>query len=175
MLDNTYWFVTSDHGYNLGQHRLPSCKLNVYDHDIRIPMVMAGPGIAPGSFFEYPASNVDVGPTMLGLAGLPPAATMDGRSVAPLVVNPSDPMVPEATKLHIEGTIAAAGGDPAVGWRDFHLVEYNSLGSVTRTGHLVDDPHSNTYRVRSFNPARRRRRRSYAWGWADLLAQCVRV
>jgi hypothetical protein len=29
VLDNTYLFFTSDHGYNLGQHRLPSCKLNV--------------------------------------------------------------------------------------------------------------------------------------------------
>ena len=29
VLDNTFMFFTSDHGYNLGQHRLPSCKLNV--------------------------------------------------------------------------------------------------------------------------------------------------
>jgi len=35
----------------------------------------------------------------------------------------------------------------AASWRDFHFVEYYSLGSVTRTGHLVDDPKSNTYRA----------------------------
>ena len=29
VLGSTYFLVTSDHGYNLGQHRLPSCKLNV--------------------------------------------------------------------------------------------------------------------------------------------------
>lgn len=34
--------------------------------------------------------------------------------------------------------------------RDHHWVEYNSLGSVTRTGHLVDDPNSNTYRALRF-------------------------
>ena len=33
LLDNTYFFITSDHGYNLGQHRLPSCKLNVYVYE----------------------------------------------------------------------------------------------------------------------------------------------
>ena len=49
-LDNrTYFFVTSDHGWNLGQHRLPGGKHNVYDHSTRIPMVMRGPGItSPG-------------------------------------------------------------------------------------------------------------------------------
>jgi len=65
LTDSTYMFITSDHGYNLGQHRLPSCKLNVYDHDIRIPMVFKGPGIKAGSSFDLPASNVDVGPTFL--------------------------------------------------------------------------------------------------------------
>jgi len=138
LIDNTYFFVTSDHGYNLGQHRLPSCKLNVYDHDIRIPMVIKGPGIKPGQFFDFPASNVDVGPSFLGLAGIT-QTTMDGKSVIPQLVDPSDPSVSESTRQHI----AQSSGS----WRDYHLVEYYSLGSVTRTGHLVDDPKSNTYRA----------------------------
>lgn len=50
--------VVADHGYNLGQHRLPSCKLNVYDHDIRIPMVIRGPGIKADQTFEFIGSNV---------------------------------------------------------------------------------------------------------------------
>merc|ERR1719253_324317 len=105
VLDSTYIFVTSDHGYNLGQHRLPSCKLNVYDHDIRIPMVIKGPGIKAGMTFDNPASNVDVGPTLLGLAGLdgskvsPP---MDGRSIAPLLVDATDPAVLPATREHMQ-------------------------------------------------------------------------
>merc|ERR1712130_37692 len=37
-----------------------------------------------------------------------------------------------------------------MGWRDFHFVEYYSLGNVRRTGHLVDDPKSNTYRALRF-------------------------
>lgn len=40
MWPTTYFFVTSDHGYNLGQHNLPACKLNVYDHSIRIPLMV---------------------------------------------------------------------------------------------------------------------------------------
>ena len=80
--------------YNLGQHRLPSCKLNVYDHDIRIPFVIKGPGIKPGLKFPNPGSNVDLAPTFLGLAGEDPLAhNMDGRSIVPILVDPSDPNV----------------------------------------------------------------------------------
>ena len=72
-------------------HSLPSCKLNVYDHDIRIPMVISGPGIKKGQQFDYPGSNVDIAPTLLGLAGVDVLAQdMDGRSVVPLLVDPSD-------------------------------------------------------------------------------------
>lgn len=146
LLDKTYFLITSDHGYNLGQHRLPSCKLNVYDHDIRIPMVISGPGIKPGSSFDFPASNVDVGPSLLGLAGVLDVSQFDGRSVVAQLVDPTDPTVADSTRAHILHSTkptAAEGG----GWRDFHLVEYYSLGKVTRTGHLVDDPVSNTYRA----------------------------
>mmetsp|Transcript_75456 Transcript_75456/g.233423 ORF Transcript_75456/g.233423 Transcript_75456/m.233423 type:complete len:560 (-) Transcript_75456:202-1881(-) len=149
--NSTYVLITSDHGFNLGQHRLPSCKLNVYDHDIRIPLIIRGPGISAGGSFEEPASNVDIAPTILGLAGLdgyddaePP---MDGRSFAPLVVNPRDTAVPPSTRRHLEHERARR---PLGQWRKHHLVEYYSLGSVVRTGHLVDDPISNTYRALRF-------------------------
>lgn len=38
LMSKTYFLVTSDHGWNLGQHRLPGGKHNVYDHSTRIPM-----------------------------------------------------------------------------------------------------------------------------------------
>ena len=38
LMSKTYFLVTSDHGWNLGQHRLPAGKHNVYDHSTRIPM-----------------------------------------------------------------------------------------------------------------------------------------
>lgn len=57
-------------GYRFGQFRMPMGKWNVYENDIRIPMVVRGPGIKPNSSFDYLASNVDVMPTILGLAGV---------------------------------------------------------------------------------------------------------
>lgn len=144
--ERTYFLITSDHGYNLGQHRLPSCKLNVYDHDLRIPMIIHGPGIKAGTRFDLPASNVDVGPTILGLAGIDAYAlspAMDGRSIAPLIIDANDPAVMPSTVRHLRGVEASA-------WRQHHFVEYYSLGNVVRTGHPVDDPDSNTYRALRF-------------------------
>ena len=74
--ESTYFFVTSDHGYNMGQHNLHSCKLNVYDNAIRIPMMIRGPGIGVMNLTEI-GSNVDIAPTLLSLAGLDPT-TVDG-------------------------------------------------------------------------------------------------
>ena len=37
--NHTYFFYTSDHGYNLGQFRVDSHKTMVYDHNLRVPLV----------------------------------------------------------------------------------------------------------------------------------------
>mgnify|MGYP003306720160 CR=1 FL=1 len=44
MLDNTYIIFTSDHGLSVGQHGLIG-KQSLYDHSIRVPMIISGPGI----------------------------------------------------------------------------------------------------------------------------------
>jgi hypothetical protein len=46
-------------------------NLQVYDFDTRIHLLIKGPGIAPGSSFDFLASNVDLAPTMLSLADIP--------------------------------------------------------------------------------------------------------
>ena len=51
VFEKTYFIISSDHGYNLGHHRIPSNKFLLYDHATRIPGVISGPGIKPG---EYP-------------------------------------------------------------------------------------------------------------------------
>lgn len=148
VLNHTYIIITSDHGYNLGQHRLPSCKLNVYDHDVRIPMVIRGPGIKAGGVFDRAGSNVDVGPTILSLAGIDGYAmspVMDGRSVAGQLVDRESSEVRPATLRGLQQEKAVA-----VDWRQHHFIEYYSLGNVTRTFHLVDDTESNTYRALRF-------------------------
>lgn len=61
-------------------------------------------------------------PTWLGLAGISKPATMDGKSLAPLLVDPWTPGLPTSVAAHLVEL-----GSPkqyAAGWRDGVLVEY---------------------------------------------------
>ncbi|WP_066937587.1 sulfatase family protein [Microtetraspora fusca] len=84
-LDNTYIFFTSDNGFHLGQHRLHPGKTTPFEEDIRIPLVVRGPGIAPGSTIDRLCSTVDLAPTFAELGGATPPSFAEGRSLVPLL------------------------------------------------------------------------------------------
>ena len=86
VLDNTYILYSSDHGYHLGQWRLPMEKMWPYETDIRIPFYMRGPGIAPGTVLSDMGMNLDIPATLLDLAGIAVPAKYDGQSLAPMVI-----------------------------------------------------------------------------------------
>lgn len=150
VVDNTYFLFTSDHGFRFGQYRMPEGKWNTYDNDLRIPMVVRGPGIKAGAVFEHIASNVDTMPTVLGLAGVATPASMDGRSLAHLLVTNVD-AAPAPTRAHLETNAVRKAADAP--WRSELLVEYYGLGDVVRYEHL-EDTGNNTFRtLRIINPA----------------------
>ena len=86
VMDNTYFLFSSDHGYHLGQFRIPIEKMLPYETDIRIPLFIKGPGIQAGTTMTQAVMNIDVGPTLLDLAGLPVPTIMDGESMVPLLI-----------------------------------------------------------------------------------------
>jgi arylsulfatase A-like enzyme len=63
-LENTYFFYFSDNGYNLGQFRLTD-KRQLYEHDLRVPMMVRGPGVAANSSSDALVLNIDLMPTFL--------------------------------------------------------------------------------------------------------------
>ena len=67
--------VLSDHGDLVAEHGLYGHMAGLYEPLIRIPLVVAGPGIAAGRVTDTAASIVDVMPTLLGLSGLAAPAT----------------------------------------------------------------------------------------------------
>jgi arylsulfatase A-like enzyme len=84
-LDNTYVIFTSDNGFFHGEHRR-SDKRAAYEESIRIPFVMSGPAIAKTPrLIDQMVLNIDFAPTILELAGVKPAPTMQGRSFKPLL------------------------------------------------------------------------------------------
>ena len=73
--------VASDHGEAFGEHGEVSHSLFVYDTTLRVPLIMAGPGV-PARTVGSPVSLVDVAPTLLRLLGLTPFDS-DGIDLAP--------------------------------------------------------------------------------------------
>ncbi|HEX9671567.1 MAG TPA: sulfatase [Thermoanaerobaculia bacterium] len=68
---NTIVLFTADHGESLGEHGAWGHGRQLYDTTLRIPLAIAWPGRIPAGVIEAPALNLDIAPTLLGLAGLP--------------------------------------------------------------------------------------------------------
>jgi N-acetylglucosamine-6-sulfatase len=58
--DNTYFFYSSDHGFQLGEFNIPMDKRQPYDYDTRIHLLARGPGIKPGTTWTQPATQVSL-------------------------------------------------------------------------------------------------------------------
>lgn len=74
------WIITGDHGEALEDHGESTHSLFVYDATARVPLILWEPGAIPPSKAEF-ARLVDIAPTVIALAGAPPAAAIDGRSL----------------------------------------------------------------------------------------------
>ncbi|MEP4077175.1 sulfatase-like hydrolase/transferase [Haloferula sp.] len=81
--DNTYIIFTADHGLAVGRHGL-SGKQNMYDHSVRVPFIVVGPDVKPGSKIDTPIYLQDLMATSLDLAGAP-SETVDFKSLLPLL------------------------------------------------------------------------------------------
>ena len=84
--------VTADHGEALGDHGQPFHSTDLYDSQIHVPLVIAGPGIAHGRIPET-VSLTDLTPTILEFAGFepPPDHDIDGQSFAALATGQRAP------------------------------------------------------------------------------------
>jgi arylsulfatase A-like enzyme/Flp pilus assembly protein TadD len=79
----TIVLATADHGESLGEHGEDTHGLFVYDATLRVPWILAGPRIPGGRTPGVVARGIDVAPTLLDLARVPPRAAMEGRSLRP--------------------------------------------------------------------------------------------
>jgi arylsulfatase A-like enzyme len=87
-LDETYIVLTSDNGWMEGQHRIPAGKLQAYEESAAVPLIIRGPGFAPGTKYRGLTGLQDLVPTILDVTGTQLPATApepDGVSLADLV------------------------------------------------------------------------------------------
>ena len=82
--DNTIIVFTGDNGLAVGQHGWLG-KEDIYEHGVRIPLIMAGPGIAKNQKNDAYVYLYDIFPTLCEKVGIDIPSSVDGKSFAKLL------------------------------------------------------------------------------------------
>jgi arylsulfatase A-like enzyme/cytochrome c-type biogenesis protein CcmH/NrfG len=82
-LESTLVIAVGDHGESLGEHQEQQHGFFVYEGTVRIPLIIAGPGV-PARVVADQVRIVDVMPTVLDAVGIPVPGTVQGHSLRTL-------------------------------------------------------------------------------------------
>jgi arylsulfatase A-like enzyme len=86
---NTIVVFWGDHGYHLGEKGKWSKHGSIFNLGLRVPVIMAGPGISKGGTSPRVVQSLDIFPTLTELCGLKAPDGIEGRSLVPLLRSPS--------------------------------------------------------------------------------------
>jgi len=132
--DNTLIVFASDNGLGIGSHGLLG-KQNLYEHSVRVPLILSGPGIPSGAVDDRFCYLNDVFPTLCSLSGIDMPDSVEGRSLAPAPHGDGTPG--RETLYH-----AYCGVQRAVRRGDYKLIEYaTGTERHTQLFQLREDPH----------------------------------
>jgi choline-sulfatase len=138
-LEQTWIFYTADHGMAIGRHGLQG-KQNLYEHTWRVPLVVKGPGVSPGSRAVGNVYLSDILATLCDICGIQPPATQTGSSFLPVLLG-DQPSVRQLLYGAYSGGQQPGIRSLRVG--DWKLIKYESPtgGLQTELFHLADNPH----------------------------------
>jgi uncharacterized sulfatase len=92
---DTIVVLFGDNGHHLGDHGGLWRKNTLFEESLRVPMIIASPGMAqPGASTVALADLIDVYPTLVDLTGLPRPGTLDGVSLVPVLKDPLSSVQP---------------------------------------------------------------------------------
>ena len=102
--DDTIVVLTSDHGYLLGEKFMWG-KVMLFETCDRVPMVIRAPGqTKAGSMSEGLVELVDLFPTLAELCDVTPPKELQGRSIVPMLRDPSQPGKDVAYTVVVRGS-----------------------------------------------------------------------
>lgn len=103
--ENTIIVFWSDHGYQLGHHDGQWMKQSLFEQALRVPLIISTPEMnMAGNTVTAPVELLDLYPTLAELCHLTPPASIEGTSLAPLLVDPQGPWSkPAVSQVHRRG------------------------------------------------------------------------
>jgi choline-sulfatase len=133
-LENTYIIFTSDHGIAVGRHGLMG-KQNLYEHTWRVPFIVRGPGVEPGSQRSGYIYLLDLLPTLCDLAGLETPDSVEGKSFRPVLEGKVDRVRDVLYGVYAGGTKPGMRSIKSDGWK---LIRYDVLDGEVQETQLFD-------------------------------------
>ncbi len=138
-LDNTYVFYTADHGIAIGRHALQG-KQNLYEHTWRVPMIVRGPGIAPGTRAQGNVYLLDLLATFCDLTQVETPSTNEGISFKPVLFGSRKTTRETLYGVYCGGT---KPGMRSIRHGDWKFIQYDVLDGAVREKqlfHLAENP-----------------------------------
>ncbi len=105
LAESTVVVVWGDHGWHLGEKGITG-KNSLWERGTRVPLIFAGPGVAAGQRCAQPAELLDLYPTLVELAGLPPRDDLEGISLGPQLRDAAARRARPAVTSHNQGNHA---------------------------------------------------------------------
>jgi arylsulfatase A-like enzyme len=131
LFENTIIVYAADNGLAIGSHGLLG-KQNLYEHSMKVPLILSGPGIPQGNVSDALVYLYDFFPTLTDLCDLPSPQGVDGKNLRP-VIKGEHSSVRESLFLAYRNTIRA------VRTEEWKLIWYPFLGH-SQLFHLKNDP-----------------------------------
>ena len=139
--DSTLVMYMGDNGFSFGEHGLID-KRQMYESSMRVPMLAYAPGaIKPGTVVEELVQNIDVGPTVLEVAGLPTPERMDGQSFLKLLKGKPIPWRDEAFyEYYWERNFPHTPTVHGVRTKRYKYIHYHGIWDIDELYDLREDP-----------------------------------